>query len=476
MDKMRVKKALLINPPSGLYIREDRCQVPVEGLSATALRPPIDLAYISSVLHRAGVECMIRDYPAEHKGWDSLRRDIKIFRPDMLVISVTTPTLNIDMKACDLAKEIKPEIITVAKGAHFIVNSREVLETYKNLDVIIRNEPEAIIGELVRADDFSKVLGISYRTRDRIEENPSQGFIEDLDSIPFPNRGLLRNELYIRPDTGQVQTTIQANRGCPIGCIYCLAQPVSGNRIRARSPKNIVDEIEDCVGNYGIRNFFFRGDTFTWDKRWIIQVCKEILDRNLRINWVCNSRVDTIDDERLKWMKRSGCWLVSLGIESGSQDILDRIKKGIRLNQAREAVKCCERYRVKTFLFFMIGFPWDSKKTIKESIDFAKELDGDYYEVHIAVPFPGTELYKIVREKGLLIGESSFSYDHSRPALKTLYLSTQDLEKWRKKFLRALYLSPMYMYRTLKSCKSPRILLNHLIYGMNKFSGIMFKS
>ena len=476
MDKMRVKKALLINPPSGLYIREDRCQVPVEGLSATALRPPIDLAYMSSVLQSQGVECRIRDYPAERKHWDSLRREIEIFQPDMLVISVTTPTLSIDMRACDLAKEIKPEIITVAKGAHFIVNSREVLERYKGLDVIIRNEPESIMGELIVADDFSRVSGISYRKGGRIEENPSGGFIDNLDSIPFPDRGLLRNELYIRPDTGQVQTTIQANRGCPIGCIYCLAQPVSGNRIRARSPKSIVAEIEDCVGNYGIRNFFFRGDTFTWDKRWVIQVCKEILDRDLKISWVCNSRVDTIDDERLRWMKQSGCWLISLGIESGSQDILDRIKKGIRLNQAREAVKSCRRYGIKTFLFFMIGFPWDSRETIKESINFAKELNGDYYEVHIAVPFPGTELYRIVKERDLLIGEGSFSYDHSRPALKTLYLSSQDLERWRKRFLKAIYLSPGYMYRTLRSCKSPRILLNHIKYGIEKFTNIIFES
>ncbi len=473
---MTVKKALLINPPSGLYIREDRCQVPVEGLSATALRPPIDLAYMSSVLQSQGVECRIRDYPAERKGWDSLRGDIEIFRPDMLVISVTTPTLSIDMRACDIAKKMRPGIITVAKGAHFIVNSKKVLETYKGLDVIIRSEPESVIGEIARADDLGRLAGISYRRGDSVLENPSAGFIDNLDSIPFPDRGLLRNELYIRPDTGQVQTTIQANRGCPIGCVYCLAQPVSGSRIRARSPKNLVDEIEVCIRNHGIRNFFFRGDTFTWDKRWVIQVCKEILDRSLKISWVCNSRVDTIDDERLRWMKRSGCWLISLGIESGSQDILDRIKKGIRLDQAREAVKGSMRYGIKTFLFFMIGFPWDSSSTIRESINFARELDGDYYEVHIAVPFPGTELYRIVKEKHLLIDEGSLSYDHSRSALKTLYLSSQDLEKWRRRFLKAIYLRPRYVYRTLMSCRSLQILLNHVRYGVHKFKNIIFNS
>ncbi|MBN1385159.1 MAG: radical SAM protein [Elusimicrobia bacterium] len=471
---MNIKKALLINPPSGLYIREDRCQLPVKGLSPTVVRPPMDLAYIASGLKEAGIECKIKDYPAERENWQRFRRDIEKFRPDMLVISVTTPTLKVDMKACDIAKRINPQILVAAKGAHFIVNSAKILEEFSELDIVVRREPERVIPEIAAEKNLKNILGITYRDNDKIITNPDRPYTQDLNVIPFPDRDLLRNELYIRPDTGEMQATIQTSAGCPVGCIFCLAQPVSGNKIRSRDPKNIVDEIEECVNKYKIRNFFFRADTFTWNKNWVIRICEEILKRKLNIEWVANSRADTLDEELLLYMKRSGCWLVSLGIESGNQDILDKINKGITLEQCRKAVRLCKSSKIKTFLFFIIGFPWDDDKTIEQTINFAKELNGDYYEVHTAVPFPGTELYEIAKENNLLMDSDIIRHDHFKAGMNTFSLSYKEINKFRKHFLLKIYLRPEYIIKTLLQSKSAKAAFKHFCYGVKRLPDLLF--
>lgn len=467
MVAMKFRRAFLINPPSGLYIREDRCQVPVKGLTATAPRPPIDLAYLAGVLEREGVECRIRDYPVEGKGWNALREDLKTFAPDLLIVNVTTPTFELDMKACQIAKKLNSSIITAAKGGHITVFDVKALQEHPYLDIALRGEAEKTVEEIAQGKPLPEVKGVTYRVKGQIKRNPDREFIDDLDSLPFPARHLLNNSLYIRPDTGEPQTTIQTNRGCPGECVFCLAGRLSGKRLRFRSPKNIADEIEECVSKFGIRNFFFRADTFTWNKDWVIAVCKEIINRDLNIKWVCNSRVDTLDEERLKWMKGAGCWLISLGIESGSQRILNLMKKKIRKEEAKRAVELCKRFNIKTYAFYLFGLPWEMEEDVKETIRFAIELDSDYSEFHLAVPFPGTELYNIVLKEGLLEGDFQ-GYDHSLPVARTFFLSREDLVKWRRKAIYKFYFRPQYIARTLIHSPSPVSLLSYLRFAFER--------
>ena len=465
-----IKKALLVNPPSGLYIREDRCQVPVGGFAATAVRPPLDLAYMAATLEEIGVECVIRDYPVLHQGWSQLSKDLEEWQPDLLVLSVTTPTLELDMRACRLAKEVDRKVLTVAKGAHFTAFHREVLEDHPGLDVAIRGEYEYAVQEIAKGLPLGEIAGLTWRQNGQVRVNPARPFIEDLDAIPFPARHLLRNQDYIRPDTGEMQTTIQANRGCPSRCIFCLASRVSGHKVRSRSPENIADELEACVARFGVRNFFFRADTFTWEKDWVISLCREVLARDLRVHWVCNSRVNTLDEERLRWMRKAGCWLISLGIESGNQGILDRLRKDATLEQARQAVRLCKRFGIRTYQFFILGSPWETWQTAEDTIDFARELDGDFVEFHLSLPFPGTELYRIAREKGLIEGELT-GHDFARPVTRTDHLTAQQLLELRRKAISRFYLRPSYILRTLRKTRSPRILFNYLRYG----KGLLWK-
>lgn len=255
----------MFNPPVGLYQRgEDRCQAEVDGGSATSLRPPNDLGYIASMLMQIGVKPVIADYLAEGRTWCHFEEDLKTLQPDFLVMSITTPTVKDDMKAFSIAKAMNPEIFTIAKGAHFFTCNKEELKeaVYRVMDVAIAGEAETIINNLILAkrnvSDLSRVKGILFRDHlDQIIKTDPEPFWTDLDKIPFPARDLIKNHLYVRPDTGEPQATIQTSRGCPSQCIFCLSPIISGVKLRERSTGNIIAELEECVHRYNIRNFFF---------------------------------------------------------------------------------------------------------------------------------------------------------------------------------------------------------------------------
>ena len=474
------RRAMLINPPTGLYIREDRCQAPLKGMAATTARPPLDLAYMAATMEQAGVECRIRDFPVQGGGWDEFRRELGEFNPDYLVVSVTSFTINDDLIACRIAKEVGGgSITTIAKGAHVAVKAREVLEANPALDVAIRGEYEIAARELATAEDYSGIPGIIYRDRRTgdLITTPDRPFLTDLDSLPYPARHLLDNRLYLRPDTGNPQTTVQTCRGCPASCIFCLGPVVYGSKIRMRSAANVAAELQECVEKYRIRDFFFRADTFTWMREWVLDLCREITDRKLRIRWVCNSRVDTIDDERLEAMKRAGCHGVAFGIESGVQDMLVKMKKGTTLEKSRAAVSLCRKHGMKVLLYFVMGLPWEREEDIRKSVDFALELGGDFVEFHLAVPFPGTELSEIAKRDGLLAIESLAGYGYERPALRTYYLSANELLKLRRQAFMRIYFNLGSIWRIartlIRGLRSPKQLVYTLRFGTMKIASLL---
>lgn len=468
MNKMRFSRALFIVPPTGLFYRDDRCQVSLKGVS-NAPRPPLDLAYMSAILEENGVECMMRDYPVENAAWHDVEEDIKRFAPSMLIIYTTITSVKEDLRACKIAKGINADIVTIAKGGDTTIMPAERLELCKDLDIAIISEPEMTMLEIAQGLSLKDIKGICYRENGMIVKTPRRPFIENLDILPFPSRHLLDQSKYVRPDTGEILTTIQSSRGCPAKCIYCLSRIVAGADLRLRSPKNVVDELEHCVREYNIRNFFFRADTFTWDKEWVITVCKEIIKRKLDIQWVANSRSNTVDDERLIWMKKAGCWLVSFGVESGNQHILDMTQKGITLEQSREALRLAKKNNLKTFVTFLIGMPWDTKETIMQTFDFAREIDGDFFEVILPFPFPGTKYYEIAKRDNLILdGVYDTTYDHFNSFVRTYHLSADELTELKKKSFWYLYARPKYVKKIISQCNSPRAFMNYLSFGIDK--------
>jgi radical SAM superfamily enzyme YgiQ (UPF0313 family) len=462
---MKIKKALLIYPPTGMYMRDDRCQAPVNGLTAQPMRAPLDLAYMAATLTAAQVECIIKDYPSENQDWRNFQHDLQHYNPDMLVISITTPTMKADMMAAAYAKHFRKDILVVTKGAHNSAKDEEVLAAHADLDVVIRGESEFAVAEIAAAESFDTVLGITFRKNGKIVRTPPRPFLENLDALPNPARHLLNNRLYRTPDTGEPMTLIDTARGCPYQCIFCAVPLVSGNTIRRRSPLSIVNEIEECIHEYGIRNFFFRADTFTFDEEWVIQICQLIVGRKLSIRWGTNSRVTSLNETRAAWMKKAGCWILGFGIESGSQTSLDRMKKSAELRDARNAVSLCRKYGIKVYMLFLIGLPWDTKESIRETIAFAKTLDGDYLDMNIAYPIPGTEFFEISKKDGLFNEAAMHGFDYSHPLTKTEYVSTHDLVRLRRAGLVSFYLRPRYGMRILSSVKSFRERMRYLGAG-----------
>jgi radical SAM superfamily enzyme YgiQ (UPF0313 family) len=186
----------------------------------------------------------------------------------------------------------------------------------------------------------------------------------------------------------------------------------------------------------------------------------------LKIRWGTNSRVDTIDEERLEWMKKAGCWIVGFGVESGNQEMLDKMKKGITVEQAETAVKLCRKHKIKTYLLFVLGLPWETRETAMDTIEFAKKLDGDFVDFNIAYPLPGTEYFEIAKDSALCDLNSLSGFDYANPLVRSFHLSTEELIELRKKALKSFYFRPRYVARTLLNIRSMKVFNSYLYSGL----------
>ncbi|MDX1972902.1 MAG: radical SAM protein [Candidatus Sumerlaeia bacterium] len=513
-NRKPLKRILLINPPTGLYRRDDRCQCTVEDQTVQVTFPPMDLALSAACAERVGSRCIIRDYPAERKTWEHFIRDVERFKPNAIVINSTTATLDGDLQTLYIAKEKLPNVLTMAKGETLVVNAISVLRDHPELDVILPNEAEEAVEEIARGEAFSEIMGLHFRSdllarygepvastlkepegkaqvseikRKRLPpETPAairegaeaksvfftgkRNLQRDLDTLPLPARHLLKNKIYVSPETGNPLSVIHGNRGCPAHCIYCPAGLLTDYTVRFRKPENVLRELKQCVEQYGIREFLFHGDTFTINKKWLKELCDGIIREKLDIHWGCNSRVDTMDDERAQMMKAAGCWVVAFGIEHGNQMMLDKMKKNATADQAREAVACCKRNGLRVHAFMVIGLPWETHETLAETYTFLRVLDPDFFDFNLATPLPGTELHEIALSEKLFEAD----YDPARAgyatgSIRTLSgITSEELVKWRRSHLLKMYTRPGYILRTLSKAGSPKNTLQYVRAGAKR--------
>ena len=463
IEEQKKKRVLLIYPPSPVMNREDRCQQPTKELLVIPPLPPQDLMYLAAVAEKVGLEAKIEDYS---QGGD-YEKDLKEFNPDYLVINIATPTLEHDLDAVKKAKEICPNVTTIAKGAAFLTLGMAILEEHKDLDIGILGEAEETLKEILEGKTYSDILGIYYRDDLLIKFNGPRPFIEDLDSIPFPARHLVDNSIYRRPDNNKVQATIKVSRGCPFHCFFCLATPVSGAKVRRRSVENIMAEIKERVEKYNITNFLFWSDIFNLDKKWVYDLCQAIIDSGLKITWSANTRADTADYDMAKKMYESGCRLVSIGVESGSQYMLDKMGKKITLDDIRRTVKIFKKAKIRIYNYFVIGLPWESEETVEDTIRFAIELDSDFISFYTATPLPGSTYYNYAKEHNLFDKDTSFESAYFYPAVNTHNLTKDRVFELHKSAIRRFYLRPMYILRMLSRIRSFEEIKNYFRAGMS---------
>lgn len=454
-------RILLVNPPgvSGLrYVREGRCEQRLNSFQYVMV--PISLPLVAGLLEEGGHEVRILDCVARDQALPDLLDEAASFDPRLVVMNVATATSVGDLQTADALKTRLDAHVT-AIGNHVTSLPGEVLESSR-LDSVIRREPEITARELADAlekgSPLAGVKGLSFRQGGAIVHNEDRPFNEDLDALPFAARHLVDNRRYTLPVINEPYTLVVASRGCPHACIYCTAHQYYGRKVRLRSPRNVVDEIEQTLDRHGVRNFTMWSDTFNIDREFVLGVCREILKRGLekRIRWMANGRVDHVDPVMLDAMKASGCIGISYGIESGDDAILKNIRKGATATQAAEAVRMTKAAGIEVLAHVILGLPGETVATIRRTVDYIRRLDPDYAQFYCAIPFPKTELEAQAKREGWAIRGDYSRYELNQPILELPTLTLEELARERSRAYRAFYLRPSYLWGRLRKVRSPR--------------------
>jgi radical SAM superfamily enzyme YgiQ (UPF0313 family) len=414
--------------------------------------PPLGLAYIASML-RQSHEVKIIDSNILNYTIGDVERELRSFNPDVVGITSVTPSIYEAYKVAETAKKVREDCIVVLGGPHATFMPRQTMEECKYIDIIVKGEGEETTRELIenieKGASLKGVKGITFREKNEIIDTEPRPFIKNIDDIPFPSRDLLPMHLY--NFNGVKYTTMLTSRGCPFGCSFCSSSRLFGGYWRGRSPENVLEEMKIVYEEYGIRNIEFIDDTFTLDQKRAEKICDGIIEQGWDISWGASSRVDTLSRELAEKMKKAGCWIIFLGIESGSQKILDAIGKRITLEQAKKAVKILKEAGIQVLGSFIIGFLQDTKETIKETIKFAKSLNLDYAEFSILTPYPGTPIFDYAKKNNMLLTEDWSKYTATEPIVKIEGISEKEIKALFQKAYITFYLRPQIVMRWLKN-------------------------
>ncbi|MDY6912475.1 MAG: radical SAM protein, partial [Chloroflexota bacterium] len=426
---------------------------------------PMGLATIAAVIEQQGYQVKIID--ANALGLEPKAVIPYLSDADIVGLTAMTPTINIALDIARHVKQAKADLPVILGGAHATLLPEETLASAPEVDAIVIGEGEQTFVDLLRAFENNQPLddvsAIAFRKDNEvvITRNASENI--DLDSLPYLAYHLLPwHEYRAHPPHGRAlpfAATI-TSRGCPYRCAYC-SKPIFGNKFRAQSPERVVEELAYYQHTYGVKEIAFYDDVFTLNKKRAQSISEKILSKGLKLHWTCETRVNLVDKELLKHMKRAGCYAISYGIESASQDVLDAIHKDITPDQVEEAVHLTRQAGLQAIGYFMIGSPKENPKTIRESIQFAKKLKLDFAQFAITTPFPGTRLHEMYQNQngtGSNVAWEDFIYEGTGNAISPVFenedLSRDDLQYWAKRAYREFYLRPSYIWQRLAQIKS----------------------
>ena len=494
---------LLVNPPSpdgGIWIRS---QHRVGRRSReNMIWPQVSLAQLAALLV-PDYSVEIVDAIAERMTWPQFEQRLRDRRCRYYLTQVTGPTLTNDMYGVFLAKSLGAR--TMAFGTHVTPMVRETLEAFPALDFVLRGEPELTLRELIdtlevergrwrvadsgdlvdaatdavpqlhgqmltmwRAADpgwrpawtqpeaaLAAIKGLGWRRAGEITVNADRPFLRSLDDLPMPQHHLLPLDRYRMPMISGPYTFIVTSRGCPAGCTFCIKHVSYQNTVRLRAADKLVEEMR-LLRDLGVRHVHMYADLFTVQREQVLDLCRRLIEADLKLTWTCNSRVDYVDEEMLRLMGRAGCMLISWGLESGNEAILKRARKGYRLEQAHTALRWAHNAGIKNWGYFIIGLPGETVATIQETIAFAKALPLDIALFHVAAPHPGTPLFYDVVENGWFRPGTNWEEVDMDQVTVLDYpdLKAEDLLYWQKRAFREWALRPGPIWTFLKSMNS----------------------
>jgi radical SAM superfamily enzyme YgiQ (UPF0313 family) len=426
-------------------------------------QPPLGLALLAAILEREKYPVKIID--ANALGLQPAAVAGMVSGADVVGITAMTPTIGAALSIARHVKQYKPGIKVVMGGPHVTLLPEETLVSSPDVDVICRGESDATILELLPALEnrlrLDNIAGISFRRDGQAVHTPDRAAIIEMDFLPYPAYHFLPWKRYRpHPPHGMASpfAAIVTSRGCPYRCAYC-SKPVFGNRFRAYSPERVIGEMKYLQEKFGVKEIAFYDDSFTLDEKRVHAIAEKIIENKLRIAWTCETRVNLVDKDLLKIMKRSGCYGVAYGIESASPEIIKTLQKDITADQVREAVRDSREAGLQVIGYFMLGSPGETPEDIRRTIDFAIQLRVDVAQFSITTPFPGTELYDIYTRgnKGEIRWED-FVYagtdNPATPVFESDKLTRRDLKTWTGRAYRKFYLRPAYFWQRLRRCTS----------------------
>ena len=415
--------------------------------------PPLNELYAVTYLRRAGLNAFFLDAQSEPNYYEKLLKNGYEGVCAVAIMS-STQSFNDDVKIFERIKELNKEIRTIVFGSHPTFMPNYCLQK-EAIDYIVMREPEETLLNLFQAisncEGIENIEGIGFRSQsNEIIVNPCRPFI-DMDTLPIPDRSFLPERVdYFNPVVKKMPyTTMQTSRGCPGRCIFCTVPSFYGKKYRFRSVDSVLDEMR-YLKRSGYNEIFFRDETFTFFKKRNIEICESILKENMNILWIANTRVDMIDRDTMKLMKKAGCHMLKFGVETGNDDILLNYKKGITCSQTEEVFRSARETGLDTHAHIVFGGPGETPETIKRTIRFVNKIKPTTVTFGILTPYPGTELFQTVAQQHPEIKDGTDSnmddlhvkgfFSESICGMSSLDLSNAVVEAYRSFYIRPTYL------------------------------------
>ena len=460
--------------------------------------PPVGIMSLAAVLRNYGYQDVKLFDMAYHS--PAFISDIcQKHQPDIIGLSSDSISFEQGVKCLAMVRHVCSRAIFILGGIHPTIAPEQSLHM-TNASLAVIGEGEATIVDTVKAiedgTDYSSVRGIAYRNGDQIVRTSPRGYIQDLDTIPFPARDLLPMEKYLaaRPDLPMLYPTITllASRGCKANCIYCqpVARTVFGRTMRHRTVENVIEEIIYLKTSFTFNNLYFVDDELLFNGReWIDLLLNSMIQRNLRVRWTCQARVDQVQDTALvALMRKAGCYAIGFGVESGSQKILNYMRKGYKAEMIDSAFALCRKHGIITTCNLMVGTPGETKETIRESAAMLNRVRPNLVRVSITTPTPGSDLYKAMKDENRIkvsnlsdfdrwqanpIRLDNFSRDDILQAIRLL-LGTFYGNVLRLFFKPLRLAAEFFFWRTLmirycQMLRNPRLVIKDLFFYLNYF-------
>lgn len=456
---------ILIYPPLSVSERYGRNVGNVGGQ-----QPPLGMACLAAYLQEKGIRSILIDALAEKMTVEDIVETIAKSRPKVVGFSSLTVNFHRAIICAESVKKRFPDLLTIIGGHHATIMPKEIIQENPCFDLVCVGEGELTLFDIIEKykeyeyKDFVRdyavldnIKGICYRRNKEAVLTERRELISDLDTLPFPARNLYKMERYMPlPDQYKRLPLVHltAIRGCPFNCSFCSNNAVYGNKIRAKTPGRLLEEIKHLIKDYGAKDLSFWDDTLTANKNWMRQVCELMIKEKLDITWTCYASVKTLDRELLALMKKSGCWNIFCGFESGNQSSLDLLNKGITLEQIRTVNRWCKELDIEVRGSFMVALPGETPKLFRKTINFAKELNPDYALFCITTPYPKTKLFEEAHKYGTL--DLDFSkYSIWEPVFVPFgYKNKKQILAMERKAMREFYIRPAYLLRKIKRIKS----------------------